>query len=82
MSCRLSKKCAFLTRSCVRDIALHSLRAQCRLQPTIPNTLTVKVAGVFLRLQVRDELGFLPQQGVPVQLCEEGVLLHLERTAW
>ena len=39
---------------------------------------TVEVAGVLLRLQVRDELGLLPQQAVPVHLQEERVLLHLE----
>ena len=42
---------------------------------------TVEVTGVVLRLQLRDELGFLPQQAVPVQLCEERVLLHLKGTS-
>lgn len=39
---------------------------------------TVEVTGVVLRLQLRDELGFLPQKTVPVQICEERVLLHLQ----
>lgn len=43
--------------------------------------LTVKVAGVLLRLQVRDELRLLPQQTVPVQIGEERVLLHLVRSS-
>lgn len=43
--------------------------------------LTVKVAGVVLRLQLGNELSFLPQQAVPVQLCEERVLLHLKGTS-
>ncbi len=42
---------------------------------------TVEVAGVVLRLQLRDELGLLSQQAVPVQLCEERVLLHLKGTS-
>lgn len=43
--------------------------------------LTVEVAGVVLGLQLRDELGFLPQQAVPVQVLEELVLLDLGRPA-
>lgn len=39
--------------------------------------LTVKVAGVVLRLQLGDELSLLPQQPVPVQMEEEGMVLHL-----
>ena len=42
---------------------------------------TVKVAGVVFRLQLGNELGFLPQQAVPVQVCEERVLLHLKSTS-
>ncbi|KAF3852222.1 hypothetical protein F7725_005577 [Dissostichus mawsoni] len=38
------------------------------------------VIGVIL--VVRDELCFLSQQAVPVQLGEEPVLLHLKRSAW
>lgn len=52
------------------------------LQAPGPEEPTVKVAGVLLRFQVRDELGLLSQQTVPVQLCEERVLLHLKRSAW
>lgn len=48
---------------------------------TAEETHTVKVAGVVLRLQLRNELGFLPQQAVPVQVCKERVLLHLKGTA-
>lgn len=46
------------------------------------STLTVKITGVLLGLQVRNELGLLPQQAVPVHLGEEGVLLHLKSTTW
>lgn len=44
---------------------------------TTPEVLTVEVAGVVLGLQLRDELGLLPEQAVPVQVVEELVLLHL-----
>lgn len=43
---------------------------------------TVKVAGVFLRLQVWNKLGLLSQQTGPVHRGEEGVLLHLKRPTW
>lgn len=43
--------------------------------------LTVKVAGVILRLQLGDELSLLPQQPVPVQMEEEGMVLHLMCTS-
>lgn len=43
-------------------------------------SLTVEVAGVLLRLQMRDELGFLSEQTAPVQITEERMLLHLERS--
>lgn len=43
--------------------------------------LTVKVAGILLRLKLRDKLGFLPQETVPVQINEKPVLLHLKRTS-
>lgn len=42
---------------------------------------TVKVAGVVLGLQLRDELGFLPQESRPVKAQEEGVLLDLRSSA-
>ena len=51
-------------------------RGSCR------DRLTVKVACVLLRLQLRNELSFLPQQAVPVQLSEERVLLHFNSTTW
>lgn len=41
---------------------------------------TVEVASVILRLQLRDELGLLPQETVPVQITKEAVLFHLKRT--
>ncbi len=40
-------------------------------------SLTVKVAGVILRLQLGDELCLLPQQAVPVQTVKELVVLDL-----
>lgn len=39
--------------------------------------LTIKVAGVVFRFQLRDELRLLPQQAVPVQVVEKLMLLHL-----
>lgn len=44
---------------------------------TIPEVLTVEVAGVVLGLQLRDKLRLLPEQAVPVQVVEELMLLHL-----
>lgn len=41
-------------------------------------SLAVKVAGVLLGLKVGNELGLLPQQPCPVQVLEEGMLLHLK----
>lgn len=40
-------------------------------------SLTVKVAGVILRLQLGDELCLLPQQAVPVQTVKELMVLDL-----
>lgn len=42
-------------------------------------SLTVKVAGVILRLQLGDELCLLPQQAVPVQTVKELMVLDLIR---
>lgn len=39
--------------------------------------LTVKVTGVILCLQLRDELSFLPQEPIPVQTQEERMLFDL-----
>lgn len=44
--------------------------------------LTVKITGVLLRLQVRNEFRLLSQQAVPVHLSEEWVLLHFKSTTY
>lgn len=38
---------------------------------------TVKVAGVILGLQLRDEFSFLSQESSPVKTLEEGMLFDL-----
>lgn len=46
--------------------------------PGVPRgSLTVEVAGVLLRLQMRHKLSFLPQQPRPVECREEAMSLHL-----
>lgn len=42
---------------------------------------TVKVAGVILRLQLRDEFSFLSQESIPVEAQEERVLFDLRGSA-
>jgi len=41
------------------------------------NQLTVKIACIFLILQVRYKLGLLSQQAVPVNTLKEDMFLHL-----
>jgi len=40
--------------------------------------LTVEIAGVLLVIKHRYEFSFLPQQGVPVHILEEGLRAHLD----
>lgn len=55
-------------------------RADTNTPQTHDASLTVKVTGVLLRLQMRNKLGFLSDETAPVQITEERVLFHLERS--
>lgn len=51
-----------------------------RVVMLVPVSPCVKVAGVLLVLELRHKLGLLPQEGVPVNVVEERMLLDLVRT--
>lgn len=44
--------------------------------------LTVKVAGIIFRFQLRNKFSLLAKKSCPVQTSEERVLLHLTSTAY